>query len=199
MAIGLDLDNTLIDYSEAYPQVSARMGLPPSCTSRSSVRQALRTPADDLRWQEFQSLLYTDGLEYARLAPGARTFLESCLERDLVVFLISHKTSTGPAQFGSRDLRTPASEWLRLHGVVPDLIAAENVSFHSTADEKIQHIATLRLEAFVDDLTSVLNHPNWPLSTRGILYHPPTGENTNGEWSADFPTLAAWLQGGRLL
>jgi hypothetical protein len=87
--IGLDLDNTVIDYTPAYRATAARMGLPPEFTNRKSIRPLLRrSEVDDLEWQRFQALLYTDGLAYAKPAAGLRDFLNLCAELPVRVFIV---------------------------------------------------------------------------------------------------------------
>ena len=56
--IGLDLDNTVIDYAQAYPAVASVIGLPQSLDNRHSIRGILRkSDHEDLEWQRFQSIL----------------------------------------------------------------------------------------------------------------------------------------------
>ena len=75
--IGLDLDNTVIDYAPAYRAVAKEMGLPQQLVDRESIRESLRkSEEDDEEWQRFQALLYTDGLAYAKPAPGLLKFLQ---------------------------------------------------------------------------------------------------------------------------
>ena len=67
--IGLDLDNTVIDYAPAYRAVAREMGLPPELVDRESIRESLRkSEEEDEEWQRFQAQLYTDGLAFAKPA-----------------------------------------------------------------------------------------------------------------------------------
>ena len=55
--IGLDLDNTVIDYAPAYRAVAREMGLPQQLVDRESIRESLRkSEEDDEEWQRFQSM-----------------------------------------------------------------------------------------------------------------------------------------------
>ena len=195
--IGLDLDNTVIDYTPAYRATAARMGLPPEFTDRKSIRPLLRrSEVDDLEWQRFQALLYTDGLAYAKPAAGLRDFLNLCAELPVRVFIVSHKTATTPAQFGGHDLRGPAKAWLVDQGIAPDHINLNDIYFCSTRAEKVQKIASLGCQAFVDDLIEVLEHSDLPIDIRRFHYQleaPVFDIPELGVQPANFTSLTTWL------
>ena len=195
--IGLDLDNTVIDYAPAYRSVAREMGLPPELVDRESIRESLRkSEEDDEEWQRFQAHLYTDGLAYAKPAPGLLEFLRLCDSTGVSVVIISHKTETTPARFGSRDLRAPAFEWLDIQGIVPTHVSPDGVFFCINRVEKVRTIAATQCAVFVDDLTEVLNDPGMPSSILRFRY--VTGTNAifdlpDNIVDADFFALTRWL------
>jgi hypothetical protein len=195
--IGLDLDNTVIDYTPAYRATAARIGLPPEFTDRDSIRPLLRkSEVDDLEWQRFQALLYTDGLAFAEPAAGLSDFLNLCAELNVGVFIVSHKTATTPTQFGERDLHGPAKAWLVDQGIAPDQINLEDIYFCSTRAEKVRTIGSLGCEAFVDDLIEVLEHPDLPIDIRRFHYQldaPVFDSSAPGVQPANFTNLTTWL------
>jgi hypothetical protein len=195
--IGLDLDNTVIDYTPAYRATAARIGLPPQFTDRKSIRLLLRrSEVDDLEWQRFQALLYTDGLAYAEPAAGLRDVLNLCAELDVRVFIVSHKTATTPAQFGGHDLRGPAKAWLVDQGIAPDHINLNDIYFCSTRVEKVQKIASLGCQAFVDDLLELLEHLDLPMDSRRFHYQSEASVFDSPEpgiQPANFTSLTTWL------
>jgi hypothetical protein len=195
--IGLDLDNTVIDYTPAYRATAARMGLPPEFTGRESIRPLLRrSEVDDLEWQCFQALLYTEGLACAEPAAGLRDFLNLCAELPVRVFIVSHKTATTPTQFGGQDLRGPAKAWLVDQGIAPDHINFDDIYFCSTRAEKVRTIAALGCEAFVDDLIEVLEHPDLPIDIKRFHYQldtPVFDSPVPGVQPANFTSLTTWL------
>ena len=195
--IGLDLDNTVIDYSRAYRTIAEKMGLPEGFVDRESIRPLLRrSEDDDMEWQSFQSILYTDGLAFAQPAAGLHDFLNLCETLNVGVFIVSHKTSQTPVQFGARDLRAPALEWLLEHGIVPGYVQEEDVYFGSTRAEKVQTIATVGCDAFVDDLIEVLDHPDLPRDIIRFLYQldaPVFDSPARAVQPANFTSLTTWL------
>jgi len=195
--IGLDLDNTVIDYTPAYRATAARMGLPPEFTDRKSIRPLLRrSEVDDLEWRRFQAFLYTEGLAYAKPAAGLRDFLNLCAKLHVRVFIVSHKTTTTPVQFGGHDLRGPAKAWLVDQGIAPDHTNLNDIYFCSTRAEKVQKIASLDCQAFVDDLIEVLEHPDLPMDIRRFHYQleaPVFDIPEPGVQPANFTSLTTWL------
>ena len=195
--IGLDLDNTVIDYAPAYRAVAKEMGLPQQLVDRESIRESLRkSEEDDEEWQRFQAHLYTDGLTHAQPAPGLLEFLQFCNSTDVEVVIISHKTEATPVRFGSRDLRSRASKWLYAEGIVPAHIAPAGIHFCDNRIEKVRTIAATECEVFVDDLTEVLTDPRLPRGLIRFRYMAGAGSNvmgSDGIVDADFFALTSWL------
>ena len=169
-SIGLDLDNTLIDYAPAFPHIASLLGIPGPAT-RGRMRARLRGQ-DDEAWQQFQALLYTEGLEHAVPAQDSVAFLRAAFDAQVEVHIVSHKTVATPDRFGGHRLREPALAWLQRHGIVADLVAEERVHFCATREEKVDVICSMGFGWFVDDLLEVLDHPRFPPTTRGWWYRP---------------------------
>jgi hypothetical protein len=195
--IGLDLDNTVIDYTPAYRAIAAMVGLQKEFVDRESIRPLLRkSEDDDMEWQRFQELLYTDGLTFAQPAAGLSDFLDMCATLDVRVFIVSHKTATTPEQLGARDLRGPALAWLLNHGIVPGCVQEDDVYFCSTRAEKVQTIAAIGCEVFVDDLIEVLDHPDLPKDIMRFLCQldaPVFDSPASAVQPANFTSITTWL------
>ena len=154
--IGIDLDNTIIDYTKAFIEIGRDFGFKPNST-RESIRKALRrTDGTDDLWQEFQSLLYTRGLDFAELAPSAKTFMSLARNSGIEVSIVSHKSRTTQERFGGQDLRGPALDWLRKHQLIPQIVDEKDLHFTSTQEKKIEKILELRIDFFIDDLEDVI-------------------------------------------
>ena len=196
--IGLDLDNTIIDYSKAFPVIAKTLGLPASFRRRDEIRDRLRvSPPHDFEWQEFQALLYTKGLEYARPASGLEQFLGECSSLGVRVFIVSHKTGRTPEAFGAHDLHAPAMNWLVVNNVVPNFVADTDVYFCPTQVEKIQTINDVDVEVFVDDLSEILTDSGLPDTMVRWHFVPtasPKPAPVLGLPTTDFPRLTEWLR-----
>jgi hypothetical protein len=170
MKIGVDLDNTIVDYSEAARVFSSIHGSK-DIESLSDLRSLFKD-SDNEYWQFIQSWVYTSGLRSAEPSPASLTFLEKAKSLGSELFIVSHKTERTSRRFGDEALRSPALFWLKEKKVVPTLVEARNVFFCETQAEKVEKITKLKLDWFVDDLLEVLGHPRFPSSTARFWYRP---------------------------
>lgn len=168
--VGLDLDNTLIDYSLAVSFYADKY-LRKNLKSIFEIRKALRTKDLDSEWQKAQSWIYTEGLNYAVLSEGAIELLHDLKQTGTPLYVISHKTRRTPRNFGNLDLRKPAKDWIK-RNLEPLDIYISGVFFESTRTEKIERIKRLKITHFVDDLIEVLTDENFPKSVEKYLYNP---------------------------
>jgi hypothetical protein len=177
--IGLDLDNTIIDYSQSYIKVAEYLNLPLTKRNRKDIKKILiESPTNDLAWQEFQSILYTEGLVHGVVSPGLIHFLRYCKLNKIEVFIVSHKTESTPKEFGSVDLRSPALRWLKDQEIVPDLIVLKNVLFCESRKTKIDLINKINCDIFVDDLEEILYDDHLSTNIRKILFSRDLKKNS---------------------
>lgn len=191
--IGLDLDNTIIDYDEAFVAAARRRGLVPEgfAGGKAQVRDAVRAGRGDgeQTWQRLQGQVYGRGLAEARLADGCDVFLRRCQERDVAVVIVSHKTRFGHHDEERFDLHEAARAWLAAR---PSL-AVLDVYFEPTRRDKVARIRSLGCEVFVDDLAEVFEEPTFPGRVRQVLLG---GARRSGvPWTA----CATWDEVGRVI
>jgi hypothetical protein len=175
--IGVDLDNTLIDYSEVFGLVAQQMellgaGKSPGGKEAVKVRLLERDPSEQL-WMRLQGQVYGSHLGKARLCPGADAFLMFARKRGIRVSIVSHKTRYGHFDPARVDLWEAARGWLRQNGFFdPDrfALAEADVHFEPTREAKIARIAAIGCGAFIDDLEDVLRHPAFPNHVEPIWY-----------------------------
>lgn len=203
MRIGIDLDNTLIDYGTLFHELAARRGWLPDAASpqsKTEVRDTLRGEEQgEARWRELQAMVYGTHILGARLATGARRFLTRCRELGAEVFVVSHKTEH-PAANPDVNLHEAALDFLEQSGLFDGetpLIHRENVHFCATRGEKSRRMGELGLSLFIDDLPEMFADPEFPEGVLRVRYAPEEGQGESGPWDleADFRMLAEWLPG----
>lgn len=176
MRIGIDFDNTIICYDKVFDSAARRRGLVPSdwMGSKIAVRDHLRSkPGGELAWQGLQGWVYGKGIGNAELFPGVRDFLATCRQTGSDVYIVSHKTQFGHQDSERTDLRAAAREWLRTSGLIgaeASPVAASNVHFEDTLSAKVERLAGLELDIFIDDLVDVFEQPHFPRNIRSILF-----------------------------
>jgi hypothetical protein len=183
LAIGIDFDNTIINYDSVFFQLALEHKyIPPDSKqlSKQKIRKIILDENDglDLKWQHLQSLAY--GSEIFRASPfeGLKKFVENGIERGHVYYIVSHKSSHSHYD-PSVDLRSYAREWMEQQGFFSEgLFKKENVFFCQTLDDKVEKISALKLDMFVDDLEKVFDHTCFPETTVPFLFRSKPVENS---------------------
>ena len=85
--------------------------------------------------------------------------------------IVSHR-SLKPYAGPPHDLHLAAREWIETRLRKHQLFADDQIHFLETRDAKIAKINQLGCNVFLDDLPEVLNTPEFPIETLGILFNP---------------------------
>jgi hypothetical protein len=158
--VGLDLDNTILDYALSV-EISAReaLGLEiPRSLSKSEQKSWIIETAGQESWTLVQGYSYGAYSSAARVFPGFVDFLDYVLSKGHSVSVLSHK-SEFPIAGPRIDLREAALETLKREGIWQRLITqgegVGSIRFFETREEKIAGILTSATDVFVDDLIEV--------------------------------------------
>ncbi|RXG93099.1 hypothetical protein EAS62_20625 [Bradyrhizobium zhanjiangense] len=174
--IGIDFDNTIICYDKVFALVARQRGLVPEGWEglKTEVRDYLRSRAGgELAWQGLQGFVYGKGIGGAEIYPGVHEFLAACRKAGASVYIVSHKTQFGHQDPDRVDLREAARGWLRSAGLIDAAdaaLATGNIYFEDTLAAKVERLASLQLDIFIDDLVDVFEQPHFPKATRSILF-----------------------------
>jgi hypothetical protein len=190
MKIGIDLDNTLICYDQAFQRVAREEGLLPASFegNKAAVKRALLAEREDgFLWERLQGLVYGRRIDAANLFAGVTAFVAACRARGDVVTIVSHKTQRAHHDPLNTDLRVAAVQWMgnnRFFDKAGLALDRANVYFEGTREEKIRRIGTLGCDVFVDDLAEVLGDAEMPAGCRKILF--------GSEQQDEFEQYASW-------
>ena len=176
MRIGIDFDNTIACYDGVFHAAALERGLIPADLGRdkNAVRDYLNDNgrADD--FTELQGHVYGARMDLAAPYPGFAEFIATARKAGHELLIVSHKTRH-PILGPRHDLHQAARGFLvarDLAGGTSRQIDAANVFFELTKDAKVARIAALGCEAFIDDLPEIFASPDFPGTTRGILFDP---------------------------
>lgn len=171
LKIGIDFDNTLIDYSKLFYDLALARGWiePNHPSSKEGVKSRLISQdGNDLRWQELQSIAYGREIIKAPAFEGAISFLQDALTRGHKLVVVSHKTER--SNFDPNvELRKWALEWIKK---VELPIPIDQIFFEPTKADKVARIAELGCDIFIDDLVEVFEETHFPKSCTSILFSP---------------------------
>ncbi|MBU6462438.1 MAG: hypothetical protein KGL35_28700 [Bradyrhizobium sp.] len=193
--IGIDFDNTIICYDEVFAAAARQRGLVPDgwTSLKSQLRDYLRAkPGGELAWQSLQGWVYGKGIGNATIFPGLLDFLAACRRACADVYIVSHKTRYGHQDPDRTDLRIAARDWIRgagLIGAADSTLHLDRIYFEDTLAAKIDRLASLDLDVFIDDLIEVFEQPHFPQQTRPILFASPPAAS-HGRYRST-PTWAA--------
>ncbi len=169
MHIGLDLDNTIIDYNGAFPAVAETLGLLDEnhgLTDKAAVKAALLAVDGGLdQWMRLQGQVYGPCLDRARPFADVDAFLGEATRRGHHVSIVSHKTEFGHYDESRTHLWQAARSWLANAGIVGSASRAideRDVFFETTRAAKIRRIGAIGCDVFVDDLIEVLTDSGFP-------------------------------------
>lgn len=166
MKIGIDLDNTIICYDQAFYQAARDLGL----LGFSNIQQAryeLRQQLHPDVWTELQGSVYGPYIRFAFPFPQVDLFFKRCASKHIFLYIVSHKTLQ-PCRGPAYNLREAAKQWIMRH----PFLANTEVFFESTMKDKVKKIEALGCDIFIDDLEHLLLRKDFPSVTRKILFDP---------------------------
>jgi len=193
MHIGLDFDNTIVSYDALFHRVALEGGwipadLPPS---KVNVRDYLRAANKEEIWTEMQGEVYGGRMSEAVSYPDFIEFLTWACEKGIKLSIVSHK-SKHPFLGKQYDLHEAAGGWIKSYinkDAGSPLIPFDNIYFELTKEFKIQRIAEIGCDIYIDDLPEILNSTAFPLNTEKLLFDPD-----RHHLEQKLPLVHSWLE-----
>ena len=174
LRIGIDFDNTIVDYRPVFLPAARALGLVDAAfraDDKTELRDRLRAQPDgEARWQQLQAHVYGVAIGDAPAYAGLSRFIAEARRRGAQLAIVSHKTRFAAAAPAGADMREAALRWLSAQGLLRDGFESGNVFFEGTREEKLDRVRRLELSHFIDDLPDVLADPAFPAATRAIHF-----------------------------
>ena len=201
IVIGVDLDNTLIDYDALMLKVAVERGLlePGFPRSKIDLRECIRRRhGGESEWRKLQAAVYGPRIAGARLMDGVDAFFADCHRREAMLYIVSHKTERSEYDPTNTSLRTAAMEWMEANRFFDPSglgIRGENVYFEGTRRDKIDRIRSLSCTHFIDDLAETFLEPDFPANVEMILLDchspkpPVPGVKISPNWAQVSPLV----------
>ena len=173
--IGIDLDNTIICYDEAFHKVAVQNSFIPKqvgSTKREVKKYLTALGGGQHRWEKLQGMVYGKQISQASLFHGVLEFIDAvCAHPINRVSIVSHKTKIAHHDPDQTNLRVSALQFLQKHKLIaPDRLNIGQVYFCDTLDEKVRKIAHLGCQIFIDDLVKVFEHREFSPRCKPILF-----------------------------
>lgn len=175
MRIGIDFDNTIVNYDGIFHHAGTQLGWIPEGVGKS--KQAVKTwfieQHQEPKWTELQGIVYGKAIHNASPYEHVAQVLDTWCLKGYELVLVSHKTQF-PIIGEKLDFHAAAKNWLntqQLSGYFSEMY------FCPEKAQKIAKISQLKPDYFIDDLPSILTDPNFPKRTRRVLFGSPSCEN----------------------
>lgn len=200
MRIGIDFDNTIVDYEGAFHSAAMERGLVTADLpkTKNSIRDFLNSAGRKDDFTALQGYVYGTRMDLARVYPGFREFVATARALRHDVFIVSHKTRF-PLLGPKYDMHEAARAFLAEHMLSVDgAVPSQHIFFEETKEQKVSRALALHLDVFIDDLPEILMMPELPERCRRILF-APQGSDARGnfEQCRHWDEIAALLFGAR--
>ena len=178
LTIGVDFDNTIACYDNAFSIVAHELGFVDFSISLSKAQVkevVLARPGGNLDWQRLQGQVYGKHIHLATVFPGFVEFLCRAKLKGHSVFIVSHKSEFGHFDNAQINLRDAALTWMIHNQIIGSegiALLGSEIFFESTRLEKLARIRALDCTHYIDDLAEVLEDPTFPDSTEKFLFAP---------------------------
>jgi len=187
--IGLDLDNTIIDYDKIFYKEALRRKLIPKTIdkNRIKIREYIKKKSL-IEWQKLQSNIYSINLHNAVVRNGFISFINNLGNNGYNFCVISHKTKY-PYKGKKINLHNLSKNWIDANinkKLNKSGVKIKKIFFETTEKKKIKKIVSEKCDYFIDDLPSVLNL--LPKNIKKILIDPKKNYNNK----TDLLILRGW-------
>ena len=189
--LGLDFDNTLVEYDEAFHQLALEKKLITNLVpaDKTAIRNCLREEGKEEAFTLMQGEIYGNSILKAKPADGMKKALTRLRRKGIKMVLVSHKTQypyIGPRY----DLRKAALSWLEKNGLFEEAITGwtkGDIYFESSKEEKLSRIRKLGGTHYVDDLEEILNELGGNITK--IHYNPKASK---AKYDDDIVSANTW-------
>jgi hypothetical protein len=169
MRIGFDFDNTIVNYDFVFSQIANELNLEYLDSPKNAIKNYYEIELGQPdSWKKVQFKVYCELISKIAPCDNFITFLNCLIENKHDFFIVSHKTQNIKINNTNLNLRDPAKKWIEKN--IP-IFNKERIFFESSAVAKVRKIKLLRLDFYVDDLLTILNHSQFPLVTKKILFN----------------------------
>lgn len=182
MIIGIDLDNTILNYDYSFLKHAIRKKLI-SSNKKSINKETIKNKIEKIsrkEWTILQGEVYGKYIYDAKIDGVFIKFLKLLKKNNIIIKIISHKTKF-PILGKQINLHQKSLQYLKKF-IPYELVINKNIFFENTLTDKVNRISECKCDYFIDDLNKVFNHKNFPSKTHKILYSNSKNSFSNN-WS----------------
>jgi hypothetical protein len=170
MLIGIDLDNTIINYQNSLKIIAKSRNIK---IIRKFTKDYVRKKIEKVSkkdWTIIQGEIYGKNILEANLFDGFKKFLDFSKKNEIKLIIISHKTKY-PIVGEKKNLHLSAIEFIEKKIGKNIFVINKNLFFEKNIDNKINRIKKNDCDYFIDDLSKILINKSFPETTEGLLFN----------------------------
>ena len=200
MNIGIDIDNTIINYQGSFIKCAKKFELIPLKwvgTKLDLKATIIRQVDGNKKWERLQGKVYGEWIENAEINSGVKRFLSRGKLHNFSCVAISHKTLYGHYDEKNINLQKAATNFLIKNNIIKvNAKLLTNIYFSETKEEKINLINNCNLDFFIDDLPEILLNKKIAKTTTKILFDPYNeNQNFSGLRFLNFDSISNFIMG----
>lgn len=165
LKIGIDLDNTIINYQNSFDEFLKKKNINLKKVNKNRVKFISNNNSKIKNWTQAQEEIYGYYIFFAKPFKYFKEFEKFAIKNKIRLFIISHKTRY--SQYSRKyNLHTQSNNWIKNN------ILDKNykIFYTKSIDEKIKKISELNLNYFIDDLIEIFNHTNFPKKVKKVHF-----------------------------
>jgi hypothetical protein len=162
--IGIDLDNTIINYQNSFKKYLNQKKIYLKNIDKKKIKSVL-TRNKIISWTEAQEEIYGNFITFAQPYKYFKEFEKFAIKQKIKLFIISHKTKY--SQFSKKyNLHSISNKWIEEN----ILKKKYKIIYSKTLNQKIKKIKEVKPKYFIDDLDEVLNNKDFPKKVNKIYF-----------------------------
>ncbi|AAZ21356.1 hypothetical protein [Candidatus Pelagibacter communis] len=181
MLVGIDLDNTIINYDSVFKNI-----LNKKTSIKDNHKKILKKKLQSVSlnlWTKTQGEVYGMYIHRAKLSDNFQKFLDFAKKNSIKIIIVSHKTKF-PIIGKKINLHNAAISFLNKNIKRYKFIKNKDIFFEETLNNKLKKIKELDCDFFIDDLNKILNHKKFSKVTEKIFFGKNKNNNLkNKNWS----------------
>ena len=170
MILGIDLDNTIINYEKSFVKNAYKNKLVTNKNKNSTKKiiKKIIEKKSKKEWTKLQGEIYGEKINESILYNGFKKFYNSLVLENIEIIIISHKTKY-PIIGKKVNLKSAALNFINTK-LKKKLILNKNIFFENTIEKKIERIKNCKCDYFIDDLKKIYENKNFPNNVVKILF-----------------------------
>lgn len=172
MRLALDLDNTTADHTDSFKILAQEFNVPGVFNlGKNEIKDYFLRQDKESIWTILQGRVYGDAMSSAKPYDGLIDAFQSLMNIISEFQIISHRSKW--AHSGEKiDLHRSANEWVDEKFSAFSKNVFKGIKLTETVEAKIDLINIWNPKVIVDDLISVIHHPNLKPSIQRVHFNP---------------------------